>query len=69
MGVINNVKKVRKKNRISQKQLGIDLEVSRQTINAIETGKYNPSLELALKMENYFHVDFHDLFTLKEEEE
>ena len=42
----NNIKKLRSEKAISQKQLAEYLNVSRQTINAIETGKFDPSLTL-----------------------
>ena len=38
--------------------------VSRQTINAIETHKYNPSLELALRIAHYFKLSVEELFKL-----
>lgn len=43
-----------------------DLQVTRQTINAIENNKYNPSLELALKLIAYFDVPIGELFYLEE---
>lgn len=46
-----------------------DLQVTRQTINAIEKNKYNPSLELALKLIAYFDVPIEEIFYLEEEEE
>lgn len=45
-----------------------DLQITRQTINAIEKNKYNPSLELALKLIDYFDVPIEDLFYLEQEE-
>ncbi|MGY3778126.1 helix-turn-helix transcriptional regulator [Isobaculum melis] len=64
----NNVRNIRKQLHISQQKLGEELGVSRQTINAIETGKYNPSLELALLMIEYFNVEMKELFYLVKEE-
>ncbi|MBC1926215.1 helix-turn-helix transcriptional regulator, partial [Listeria innocua] len=46
--------------------LALTLEVSRQTIHAIEKGKYNPSLELSLKMAQYFHLTIEEIFKLEE---
>lgn len=46
----------------SQGELGRRLGVSRQTINAIETGKYDPSLPLALRLGRLFGVPVADLF-------
>jgi len=47
----------------SQAQLAEALGVSRQTINAIETGKYDPSLPLAFKMAKLFKCSIEDVFT------
>ena len=47
----------------SQAQLAEALGVSRQTINAIETGKYDPSLPLAFKMAKLFECSIEDVFT------
>jgi putative transcriptional regulator len=47
----------------SQAQLADQLDVSRQTINAIETGKYDPSLPLAFKMAALFACQIEDIFT------
>jgi len=41
------------------------VNVSRQTIHAIETGKFIPSTVLALKIANFFKVGFEDIFTLE----
>jgi len=46
----------------SQGDLAEKLGVSRQTINAIETGKYSPSLELAFKIARLFKVRVEDVF-------
>ena len=46
----------------SQAQLAEALRVSRQTINAIETGKYDPSLPLAFKMAQLFECSIEDIF-------
>lgn len=45
-----------------------DLQVTRQTINAIEKNKYNPSLELALKIVAYFNMPIDEIFILQEDE-
>jgi putative transcriptional regulator len=42
-----------------------DLQVTRQTIAAIENNHYNPSLELALKLAKYFNMKAEDIFTLE----
>ena len=46
----------------SQSELAEKLGVSRQTVNAIETGKYSPSLELAFKIAKLFKVRVEDIF-------
>jgi len=47
----------------SQQDLAEKLEVSRQTINAIETGKYDPSLPLAFKIAALFGLHIEQIFT------
>lgn len=46
----------------SQGDLADELGVSRQTINAIETGKYDPSLELAFRIAKLFRARIEDVF-------
>ncbi|MBM7713745.1 helix-turn-helix transcriptional regulator [Siminovitchia sp. FSL H7-0308] len=46
-----------------------DLQVTRQTINAIEKNKYNPSLGLALKIIAYFNMPIEEIFILEEDDE
>ena len=58
----NNVRTKREQNNMSQEELGEVLGVSRQTINSIETERYNPSLELAFKIADYFNCKIEDLF-------
>ena len=48
MNVINHIRDIRQKKGITKMKMAEDLQVTRQTINAIEKNKYNPSLELAL---------------------
>ena len=50
----------------SQMELGMRVGVSRQAINAIETGKYDPSLPLALKIARIFDQPVEDIFELEE---
>ena len=54
---------------IKQIKMAEDLQVTRQTFTAIENNKYNPSLELALKIVKYFDVPINEVFILVEEEE
>lgn len=66
MEIENQVKKFREKRGLTQAELADKAEVSRQTINAIETGKYDPSLELALKLSKIFEAKTEKLFELTE---
>lgn len=58
----NRLKVLRAERDWSQAQLADLLDVSRQTINAIETGKYAPSLPLAFKMAALFSCKIEDIF-------
>ncbi|MBR5475517.1 MAG: helix-turn-helix transcriptional regulator [Bacteroidaceae bacterium] len=62
----NNIRVERAIVRISQQQLADAIGVSRQTINAIETGKFVPSTLLALKIARYFSKSVDDIFSLEE---
>ncbi|MGB2992239.1 MAG: helix-turn-helix transcriptional regulator, partial [Paenisporosarcina sp.] len=66
MPVLNRIKNIRTARGITQVQMAMDLQITRQTITAIENNKYNPSLELALKLVNYFQVSIDEIFELKE---
>ncbi|MBN6204998.1 helix-turn-helix transcriptional regulator [Ralstonia pickettii] len=68
MKVINHIREIRLKKGITQVKMAEDLQVTRQTINAIEKNKYNPSLELALKLIAYFDVPIDEIFILKEDD-
>jgi len=59
----NRLKVFRAENDWSQAEVADRLGVSRQTINAIETGKYDPSLPLAFKLASLFKVRIEDIFT------
>jgi putative transcriptional regulator len=58
----NDVRKLREDKLLSQGDLARDLGVSRQTVNAIETGRYLPSLPLALAIGRYFGKPIEDIF-------
>jgi putative transcriptional regulator len=62
----NNLKVLRAIKSISQEELAKQIEVSRQTINAMEKGKYVPSTLLALKLARYFDKPVEEIFTLEE---
>lgn len=63
----NNLKVLRAEKDWSQSDLAERLDVSRQTINALETGKYDPSLPLAFKIARLFGRSIEEIFTPDEE--
>ncbi|RXK17471.1 helix-turn-helix transcriptional regulator [Macrococcus sp. DPC7161] len=65
---MNNVRTYRKKLKISQLDLAKSIKVSRQTINLIENDKYNPSLDLCIKIAKALNTDLNALFWEVEEE-
>ena len=58
----NKLRVLRAERRWSQGRLADELDVSRQTINAIENGKYDPSLPLAFKMSRLFSLPIEEIF-------
>lgn len=62
----NNIKVERAIKNITQDDLAKIIEVSRQTINAMEKGKYVPSTVLALKIAKYFGKSVDEIFFLEE---
>ncbi len=58
----NRLRVLRAERNWSQARLAEELEVSRQSINAIETGKYDPSLPLAFKIAATFDQRIEDIF-------
>ena len=58
----NRLKVLRAEHDLSQAALAEKLDVSRQTINALETGKYDPSLPLAFKISRLFNLSIEDIF-------
>jgi putative transcriptional regulator len=63
----NRIRELRAIHRWSQAELGEQLNVSRQTINALETGKYDPSLPLAFKISKLFALPIEQIFTPEKE--
>ena len=59
----NNVRGRRLERGLSQAALGDALGVSRQTVNAIETGRYDPSLPLAFTLARFFATTIEELFS------
>jgi putative transcriptional regulator len=62
----NRVRELRKDHKWTQEQFGDLLEVSRQTINSIENGRYDPSLTLALKIAKLFEDSVESIFVLSD---
>jgi putative transcriptional regulator len=60
----NNIRKLRfNQDEMTQEQLAEKVGVTRQTINAIESSKYSPTLELAFKIAQVFGVPLDEVFT------
>ena len=62
----NQVRELRSARGLSQGDLGDELGVSRQTINAIETERYTPSLPLAIALARFFGTTVEDMFHVDE---
>lgn len=58
----NRLRELRAKKGWSQAELADRLEVSRQSVNALETGKYDPSLPLAFRLGRLFGMRIEDIF-------
>ena len=58
----NRLKVLRAERDWTQARLAQELEVSRQTVNALETGKFDPSLPLAFRVARLFHLTIEDVF-------
>lgn len=65
----NIIKKLRKDARLRQEDLANELGVTRQTIIAIENDKYDPTLELAIKISNFFKKTVNEIFLYEEQKE
>ena len=63
----NRIAALRKERRLSQAELDDALEVTRQTIISLESGRYNASLLLAYKIAKYFGMTIEDVFLFEEE--
>lgn len=59
----NRLRVLRAERSWSQQDLADRLEVSRQSVNAIETGKYDPSLPLAFRLARLFNLQIESIFT------
>jgi putative transcriptional regulator len=63
----NKIKVFRAMNDMTQEDLAVEIGVTRQTILAIEKGKYVPSLDLAFRISRHFKVNIEEVFTYDEE--
>lgn len=66
---MNRVREFRQKMNLSQNALAKEIGVARQTINLIENNKYNPSLELCIKLAKALQTDLNSLFWEVESDE
>ncbi|EFI68616.1 helix-turn-helix transcriptional regulator [Lysinibacillus sp. HST-98] len=64
----NRIRELRKLKKITQEELSKQVGVSRQSIIAIESGKFNPSLELAYNISKAFNSTIEEVFIFEEEE-
>ncbi|OPJ61203.1 helix-turn-helix transcriptional regulator [Clostridium oryzae] len=64
--MVNKIKELRKLKKMRQEDLASSLHVTRQTINAIENNKYNPTLELAMRLAILLDSTVEEVFILNE---
>ncbi len=62
----NNIVKLRSKLKLSQQELADAIGVSRKTVSTVETGRFTPSVVIALKMAKFFEVPVEKIFELEE---
>lgn len=60
--IYNRIQELRREHDMTQQDLADALGITRATIIALEKGSYNPSLELAFRLSNFFKTDIHDIF-------
>ena len=65
----NKLEELRRNAGITQEEFAKKMKVSRQTISALEKGRYNPSIILAFKIAKYFEMAIEDVFVYEEEED
>ncbi|MEV0269722.1 helix-turn-helix transcriptional regulator [Hamadaea sp. NPDC050747] len=63
----NDVRELRTRRGLSQADLAAAMGVSRQTVNSIETGRYTPSLPLAIALARFFETTVEEMFHVKEQ--
>ncbi len=62
----NRIEEIRKDKGIRQEDFARALGVSRQTISSLETGRYNPSIQLAYKIARYFGLTIEEVFLFED---
>ena len=65
----NRIEEIRKDKGIRQEDFARALGVSRQTISSLETGRYNPSIQLAYKIARYFGLTIEEVFDFSDLED
>lgn len=65
----NRLEELRTQRGIRQDELAAALKVSRQTISSLENGRYNPSIQLAIRLARYFGLSVEDIFIYEENDE
>ncbi|AFQ43983.1 helix-turn-helix transcriptional regulator [Desulfosporosinus meridiei] len=63
----NRIQELRKEKRITQEELAVLCNVTRQTIISLENGRYNPSIFLAHKIAQVFHLTIEEVFLFEED--
>lgn len=66
--MLNCLEEIRKAKDMTQEELSGHLEVSRQTVNSLENGRYNPSILLAFKISRLFGMSIEEIFIYEEGE-
>ncbi|MBC7540869.1 MAG: helix-turn-helix transcriptional regulator [Bacteriovorax sp.] len=67
--ITNQLHVLRAEKKITQQELADEIGVTRATVNALEKGNYNPSLELAYRLSLYFKKNIQDIFHVEENHE
>ncbi len=60
----NHIAKLRRTHKISQQELANSIGVSRKTISTVETGRFTPSVVIAMKLARYFEIPVENVFEL-----
>ena len=64
--LVNQLQVLRAEKKITQQELADVIGVTRATVNVLEKGNYNPSLELAFRLSMYFEKNIHDIFRVED---